>query len=101
MLSRGIDAHGQMGNSKDSEWIQLVLSFLKTLVNDFEEEIFMDETDKAAYVSRLVESAKAASKNTETGAFISVIHANKMVRYNVTRRQMFDTLSTQHYHFES
>jgi hypothetical protein len=66
MLSRALDTYDKLEMPQDTEWIHIVLSFLKTYVeHDF--ETLMPTADKVDYVSKLVNSLKLAVENLETG----------------------------------
>jgi len=66
MLSRALDTYDKLEVSEDTEWIHIVLSFLKTYVeHDF--ETLMHTVDKVDYVSKLVDSLRLAVENLETG----------------------------------
>lgn len=67
MLSQAIDTHSTLGSSKDQQWINNALSFLRTYVDDRGRELLMQEDDKVAYVTRIVEWLGSAVADLETG----------------------------------
>jgi hypothetical protein len=52
---------------KDSEWIHILLAYLKTYVESAGMELLMHEGDKTAYISRLVDSLKHAATQLDSG----------------------------------
>jgi hypothetical protein len=66
MLSQVLDIHADLNKPKDTEWIHVLLSYLKTYIEN-ESELLMHEGDKAAYVTELVTGLKAAASEPETG----------------------------------
>ena len=63
MLSRALDTYNKLEKPRDTEWIHIVLSFLKTYVeHDF--RTLMQTVD---CVSELVNSLRTAVENLETG----------------------------------
>lgn len=67
MLSQAIDAHAALQQPKDREWIHILLSFLKTYVDDLGNELLMHEEDKIAYVSSLVLEMRRAADELDAG----------------------------------
>jgi hypothetical protein len=67
MLSRALDSHADLNKPKDTEWIHVLLSYLKTYIANEGTELLMHEGDKAAYVAELVTGLKAAASELETG----------------------------------
>lgn len=67
MLSQAIDTHAQLNNPKDREWIHVLLSYLKTYVDELGNELLMHEDDKAAYVGKLIAEMQDAAKGLESG----------------------------------
>ncbi|KAG6825950.1 hypothetical protein H0H92_001746 [Tricholoma furcatifolium] len=63
MLSKALDTHADLRQEKDTEWIHILLSFLKSFVDSQGAELLMHEEDKVEYITRLVESLyQAATK---------------------------------------
>ncbi|KAF5386686.1 hypothetical protein D9615_001912 [Tricholomella constricta] len=63
MLSRALDTHDVYEQEKDTEWIHILLSFLKSYVDNQGSELLIYGEDKIEYVTRLVENlCQAASK---------------------------------------
>lgn len=67
MLSNAIDTHARIQKPKDREWIHILLSFLKTYVDELGSELLMHEEDKTAYVSQLVDEMHTAADELESG----------------------------------
>jgi hypothetical protein len=68
MLSRALDIHANLEEMpQDTEWIHIVLSFLKTYVEHHDSEMLIHNVDKVDYVSKLVNSLRLAVENIETG----------------------------------
>ncbi|KAG6918038.1 hypothetical protein DXG01_016893 [Tephrocybe rancida] len=61
MLSKALDTHANFQQEKDTEWIHIVLSFLKSYIDNMGLELLMHEDDKLEYVSKLVESLHQAA----------------------------------------
>lgn len=70
MLSHAVDTHAQLKKPKDREWIHILLSYLKTYVEELGNELLMHEDDKAAYVGRLIDEMRSAAEGLETGRII-------------------------------
>ncbi|EGO20910.1 hypothetical protein SERLADRAFT_452051 [Serpula lacrymans var. lacrymans S7.9] len=66
MLFRAIEVHAGLGKPHDREWIHIILSFLKTHVNDTSKELLMPEDDMRTYVSQVVGALKAAASELDT-----------------------------------
>ncbi|KAI0053990.1 hypothetical protein FA95DRAFT_1529824 [Auriscalpium vulgare] len=66
MLSQAIDIYSLSGTAQDQQWINIVLSFLRSYVEDLGRELLMQEDDKAAYLSKLIASLKDVVDNLET-----------------------------------
>ncbi|KII88634.1 hypothetical protein PLICRDRAFT_110377 [Plicaturopsis crispa FD-325 SS-3] len=66
MLSRAIDTHEVLEKSKDRDWIHIMLSFLKTYVEDLGNEMLIPEDDKKTYVSRLVGAMHTAASELDS-----------------------------------
>ena len=67
MLSHALDTHIYLEKPKDSEWIHILLAYLKTYVESVGVELLMHEEDKVAYITRLVDSLKIAAKELDSG----------------------------------
>lgn len=67
MLSRALDTHSEMKKLKDTEWIHILLSFLKTYIENLGSELLMHEDDKTAYVTKLVNDMGRAASELEGG----------------------------------
>ena len=67
MLSRALDTHAELKNSKDMEWIHVLLSFLKTFVNSPEPDFLVHEEDIKTYISDLVQTLKEAASTLDAG----------------------------------
>ena len=67
MLSQAIDTHAQLNNPKDREWIHIILSYLKTYVEELGNELLLHEDDKVAYVGKLIAEMRDAAEDLESG----------------------------------
>ncbi|EKM83061.1 hypothetical protein AGABI1DRAFT_118454 [Agaricus bisporus var. burnettii JB137-S8] len=54
MLSRALDAHAEMDQPKDNEWMHNLLSYLKSLIEHKGDQLLIHEDDKAEYISQMV-----------------------------------------------
>jgi len=71
MLSRALDTYAKLEEMpQDTEWIHIVLSFLKTFAEHQDPEMLIHSVDKVDYVSKLVNSLRLAVENLETGEHI-------------------------------
>ncbi len=68
MLQRALHTHDQLEQSHDTEWVHLVLSFLKAHVEHHNDDLMYD-TEHVEYVSRLVESLRKSVEELENGEF--------------------------------
>ncbi|KAF8810122.1 hypothetical protein BYT27DRAFT_7135471 [Phlegmacium glaucopus] len=66
MLSRALDTHGLLEKAQDVEWIHIVLSFLKTYVEQCNSEMLLHEADRISYIANLINSLKISAKRLET-----------------------------------
>jgi hypothetical protein len=67
MLSHALDTHTYLDKSKDSEWIHILLAYLKTYVESVGMELLMHEENKVAYISQLVDGLKSAASQLDSG----------------------------------
>jgi hypothetical protein len=67
MLSRALDTHAELQRPKDGEWIHILLSFLRSIVEKSGKEMLIHEQDKKEYVSRLVDELHIAAFKLDTG----------------------------------
>ena len=67
MLSRALATHAELEKSKDMEWIHVILSFLKTLVDGSGSDLLMLQEDLEDYVSGLIVALKQAAGNLDSG----------------------------------
>ncbi|KAG5639493.1 hypothetical protein H0H81_000633 [Sphagnurus paluster] len=67
MLSRALDAHADFQQEKDTEWIHILLSFLKSYIENLGSELLMHEDDKVEYITKLVDNLRQAASKLETG----------------------------------
>ncbi|KAJ7582878.1 trafficking protein particle complex subunit 10 [Mycena floridula] len=65
MLSKALDIHASLEKPHDTEWIHILLSFLKTYVEGLGTELLMREEDKVQYVSKLVNEMQVASSTLD------------------------------------
>jgi trafficking protein particle complex subunit 10 len=67
MLSQALDTHAVLNKPKDTEWIHVLLSYLRTYIDNQGTELLLHEADKVAYVTELVNGLKSAVSELETG----------------------------------
>lgn len=67
MLSQALDTHSELGKEKDTEWIHVLLSFLKTYIETQGSELLIHEEDKVEYISQLVQAMKIVAAELQTG----------------------------------
>lgn len=67
MLHRALQTHKQLQKPQDTEWLHMVLSFLKAYVEHQDDEMLIQEVDKVEYVSRLVDSLRKTVEGLENG----------------------------------
>jgi len=67
MLTQAIDLHAQAGGSKDENWINLVLSFLKAYTIGNGHDLLMPESESREYVARIIETLKSVADGLESG----------------------------------
>ncbi|KAG5354260.1 hypothetical protein C0989_003777 [Termitomyces sp. Mn162] len=88
MLSRALDTHTDYQQEKDTEWIHILLSFLKSYVDNLGAELLMHEKDQVEYITRLVENLHQAAAKLDSGILV-IRQIEIMMTYSVLRR--FDT----------
>jgi len=76
MLQRALYTHHQSEKPQDAEWVHMVLSFLKTYVENMDEEMLIQGYDKVEYVSTLVESLKQSLEALDNGELRSWTNVN-------------------------
>jgi hypothetical protein len=67
MLSHALDTHMYLDKPKDSEWIHILLAYLKTYVESAGMELLIHEEDKVAYIYQLVDSLKVSADQLDSG----------------------------------
>lgn len=72
MLSRALDTHADFQQEKDTEWIHILLSFLKSYVDISGCDLLIHEKDKAEYISELVHSLQQAASQLEAGSSLRI-----------------------------
>ncbi|KAF9533525.1 trafficking protein particle complex subunit 10 [Crepidotus variabilis] len=65
MLSRAVHTHEQLDKPQDTEWVHIVLAFLKSYVDHRGEEMLMYDVDATEYVARLVDSLRSSVEQLE------------------------------------
>ncbi|KAF8061615.1 trafficking protein particle complex subunit 10 [Lyophyllum atratum] len=65
MLSRALDTHADFQQEKDTEWIHILLSFLKSYIDNQGSELLIHEEDKVEYITKLVDSLRQAASKLE------------------------------------
>ncbi|KAG6898254.1 hypothetical protein C0992_002268, partial [Termitomyces sp. T32_za158] len=67
MLSKALDAHADYQQEKDTEWIHILLSFLKSYVDSSGADLLTHEDDQVEYISKLVDSLHQAACKLSSG----------------------------------
>jgi hypothetical protein len=67
MLSQALDIHADLNRTKDTEWIHILLSYLRTYVDNLGTKLLVHEAEKVSYVSELVDDMKTAASQLEGG----------------------------------
>ncbi|TFK72158.1 hypothetical protein BDN72DRAFT_836546 [Pluteus cervinus] len=66
MLSRALDTHAALGKPKDTEWIHILLSFLKVYVECEGNDLLLHGEEKIDYVRRLITEMRQTAKGLAT-----------------------------------
>lgn len=69
MLSQALDVHTTIEKPRDREWINVLLSYLKTCVVDTNALPLLHNEDRNAYISQLIDNLKVTSEALEAGKF--------------------------------
>lgn len=80
MLSQAIDTHAQLNKPKDREWIHILLSYLKTYIDELGNEMLMHEDDKAAYVGQLIAEMRSAAEGLESGRKVHSFFSSCLIK---------------------
>lgn len=67
MLCQSLDIHANVDKPKDREWINILLSFLKTCLSDSDPTLLMHNDDREPYIAGLIDSLKASAKALDSG----------------------------------
>lgn len=67
MLSRALDTHAMTQKGRDSEWIHILLDFLKAYVEHRGADMLIPIEDPQAYVAKFVVALKDVAATTENG----------------------------------
>jgi len=67
MLSQALDAHTAAEKIRDREWINILLSYLKTCVVGSDALLLLHNEDREAYLVQLIDGLKMTSEALETG----------------------------------
>lgn len=67
MLSQALDTHAKFNKDKDTEWIHVLLSYLRTYIDTQGTELLLHEADKVVYVTELVNELKTVVSELKTG----------------------------------
>ncbi|KAF8626389.1 hypothetical protein AX15_005037 [Amanita polypyramis BW_CC] len=65
-LLRALDAHAELQKTKDTEWIHILLAFLKTIAEWPEVYSFINRSNRIEYISSLLQSLKSVSSTLES-----------------------------------
>ncbi|GBE82036.1 hypothetical protein SCP_0404120 [Sparassis crispa] len=91
MLTHALNVHASAKQTKDVDWIHLVLEFLKAYVEDIGKDLLTDEADRRSYVSGLFSGLVEAAEGLQSDMFqldhpaISISVADKNARLAETR----------------
>ncbi|KAF8229518.1 hypothetical protein L208DRAFT_1439127 [Tricholoma matsutake] len=66
MLSQALDTHAKFNKDKDTEWIHVLLSYLRTYIDTQGTELLLHEADKVVYVTELVNELKTVVSELKT-----------------------------------
>ncbi|GLB35442.1 putative trafficking protein particle complex subunit 10, TRAPPC10 [Lyophyllum shimeji] len=66
MLSKALDTHADLQREKDTEWIHILLSFLKSYIDSQGSELLMHEEDKVEYITKLVDNLRQTASELES-----------------------------------
>lgn len=67
MLSRALDAHAEMDQPKDNEWMHNLLSYLKSLIEHKGDQLLIHQEDKEEYISQLVSLLTQTTQGLDSG----------------------------------
>lgn len=73
MFSRAMDVHAMSEKEQDREWVHLLLSYLKSFVEDRGDYLLLHDDEKTAYISQLVAAVTDAVGRLEEGIYFLVI----------------------------
>ncbi len=66
-LLRALEIHSELQETKSTDWIHILLDFLKTAVECPEVESLTNKSDRVEFISSLLRSLKIVSSTLETG----------------------------------
>ena len=84
MLQRALCTHRQSEKPQDAEWVHMVLSFLKSYVENMGEETLIQGFEKVEYVSTLVESLKQSIETLDNGELVGLTLTPKLTQSEKT-----------------
>ncbi|KAA1469549.1 hypothetical protein DENSPDRAFT_857972 [Dentipellis sp. KUC8613] len=90
MLCQAIETYARGDMSKDQQWANIALSFLKSFVGDLGKDLLMQEEDKTAYVTRIVDALKTVLDTLETD-IIRTDHPALSIRIPERNARLADT----------
>ena len=67
MLSHALDAYTCAGQDKNTEWIHILLAFLRTYVCRSGAELLIRQEGEVAYITGLIEDLRLAAGKLEVG----------------------------------
>ena len=67
MLSQALDTYVDLNKAKDTEWIHVLLAYLRTYIDNQGTDLLLHEVDKVTYITELVNGLKTAVSELETG----------------------------------
>ena len=67
MLTRSLDLHTTTDKSKDKDWINVSLEYLKAYVQDMGKDLLITTEDHVAYTASVVKALRAAAEELESG----------------------------------
>ena len=78
MLTHALNLYSSSQQSKDRDWIYLVLEFLKAYVEDLGKELLVEADDHRAYISGLIAAFKDAAANLQSGLLLLSAHSHQV-----------------------
>lgn len=81
MLHKALQTHSELEKPQDTEWLHMVLSFLKAYVEHQNDEMLIQEVDKVGYVSKLINSLRKSVECLDNGMFCLLVCYRLLTRF--------------------